>query len=269
MSGHLKIIMAIFAICLAGETIAGSHKPAFGGDFTFRKIKPPKSGAKKRITVQVPPVVQKAAPAPEVASKPASGDLDWFWSEVKPEFAASVPGRFNKAVAHLAKAPNGKAPYAPRLETLKAIAASHGRHILVETFDKKVSPALVLALISVESAGKTDALSNKGAQGLMQLIPATAERFGVADASKPEQNIKGGVAYLDWLMGEFSGDPILALAGYNAGEGAVRKHGGVPPYPETRAYVPKVLAAWKVARGLCLTPPELPTDGCVFRTSGS
>ena len=70
--------------------------------------------------------------------------------------------------------------------------------------------------------------------------------------------------YLDWLLGEFAGDPVLALAGYNAGEGAVRDNRGVPPYAETRAYVPKVLAAFSVARGLCQTPPVLISDGCVF-----
>lgn len=65
-------------------------------------------------------------------------------------------------------------------------------------------------------------------------------------------------------MGEFDRDPILVLAGYNAGEGSVRKHAGVPPFAETRDYVPKVLAAFQVAQGLCLTPPELISDGCVF-----
>jgi soluble lytic murein transglycosylase-like protein len=68
-------------------------------------------------------------------------------------------------------------------------------------------------------------------------------------------------------MEEFGNDPILVLAGYNAGEGAVRKHGGVPPYKETRNYVPKVLAAFQVARALCLTPPQLISDGCVFQTA--
>jgi soluble lytic murein transglycosylase-like protein len=125
-----------------------------------------------------------------------------------------------------------------------------------------------LALISVESGGRTVAESNKGAQGLMQLIPDTAARFGVTDSTDPVQNIKGGVAYLVWLMNEFKGDPILALAGYNAGENAVKKHGGVPPYAETRNYVPKVLAAWTVAKGMCMSPPELVSDGCVFRTKG-
>ena len=98
----------------------------------------------------------------------------------------------------------------------------------------------------------------------MQLMPATAERFGVADRLVSAENIRGGVAYLDWLLGHFDGDPVLALAGYNAGEGSVRDNAGVPPYAETRAYVPKVLAAWTVARGLCQTPPVLISDGCVF-----
>ena len=136
------------------------------------------------------------------------------------------------------------------------------------TVGTDVSPALVLALISVESSGKANAESHKGAQGLMQLIPATAERFGIDDPTDPSQNIKGGVAYLAWLLNEFDRDPILALAGYNAGENAVKDNGGVPPYAETRAYVPKVLNAWRVAKGLCRTPPELVTDACVFNVSG-
>lgn len=157
---------------------------------------------------------------------------------------------------------------APRLQTLQDIAKAYGPDILLATIGTDISPALVVALISVESSGSTTAESEKGAMGLMQLIPATAERFGVTDATDPSQNIKGGVKYLGWLMKHFGRDPILTLAGYNAGENAVTKHGGVPPYAETRAYVPKVLAAWQVARGLCLTPPELMTDGCVFAVNG-
>ena len=94
---------------------------------------------------------------------------------------------------------------------------------------------------------------------------ATVERFGVEDRLVPAQSIAGGVKYLNWLMGEFQNDPILVLAGYNAGEGSVRKYKGVPPFVETRDYVPKVLSTFQVARGLCLTPPELISDGCVLR----
>ncbi|MCB2140264.1 MAG: lytic transglycosylase domain-containing protein, partial [Rhodobacteraceae bacterium] len=92
--------------------------------------------------------------------------------------------------------------------------------------------------------------------------------FGVVDRMDPSDNIRGGVAYLDWLMGQFGGDPLMVLAAYNAGENAVRGAGGVPAYAETRNYVPKVLAAWMVARGLCVTPPDLVSDGCVFAANG-
>ncbi|MEO1797868.1 MAG: lytic transglycosylase domain-containing protein, partial [Pseudomonadota bacterium] len=132
------------------------------------------------------------------------------------------------------------------------------------TVGTRVSPALVLAVISVESSGDAQAISRAGAQGLMQLMPATADRFGVTDAFDPVDNIKGGVALLDHLMETYGEDPILVLAAYNAGEGAVRDHGGVPPYAETRDYIPKVLSAFRVARGLCLTPPLMLSDGCVF-----
>jgi soluble lytic murein transglycosylase-like protein len=140
----------------------------------------------------------------------------------------------------------------------------YGAEIRRETAGTRVSPALVLAVMAVESAGRADAVSHAGAAGLMQLMPATAARFGVQDRLLPSESIRGGVAYLNWLLGHFSGDPILTLAAYNAGEGSVQNNQGVPPYPETRAYVPKVLAAWAVAQDLCETPPESVSGDCVF-----
>jgi soluble lytic murein transglycosylase-like protein len=106
-----------------------------------------------------------------------------------------------------------------------------------------VQPELALAIIRAESNFDAAAVSPKNAQGLMQLIPATAERFNVRNPFDPEQNIRGGLAYLRWLLAYFEGDLQLVAAAYNAGEGTVDRYQGVPPFDETRAYVTKVLEA--------------------------
>jgi soluble lytic murein transglycosylase-like protein len=107
----------------------------------------------------------------------------------------------------------------------------------------QLEPHLVLAFIAAESNFDASALSPKNAQGLMQLIPDTAARFGVRNAMDPVQNVRGGMAYLRWLLAYFEGDVVLAAAAYNAGEGAVDRYRGVPPYAETRQYV------WKIVQG--------------------
>lgn len=104
-----------------------------------------------------------------------------------------------------------------------------------------LDPKLVLAVIEAESNFNPKALSPKQAQGLMQLIPATAKRFGVQDPWDAKQNLRGGMAYLRWLLDHFDGDVKLALAGYNAGEKAVERHGGIPPYAETQSYVKRIV----------------------------
>lgn len=107
----------------------------------------------------------------------------------------------------------------------------------------QLAPALVLAVIAQESNFDPLAESPKKAQGLMQLMPGTAARFRVTRITDPSQNIRGGMAYLRWLLAYFEGDVMLALAAYNAGEGAVDRYLGVPPYAETRLYVRKIMAA--------------------------
>ena len=106
--------------------------------------------------------------------------------------------------------------------------------------DHGVDPRFIHAVIWQESKYIADARSHAGAQGLMQLMPATAKRFGCEDPSDPVENITAGTKYLSWLLKRFSGDVELALAGYNAGEGAVDKYDGIPPYNETRNYVKSI-----------------------------
>jgi Transglycosylase SLT domain len=261
---------------------------AFADDFSFKRVKAGEGIPGKRITVQIDPEEQarylaalpKVDPNPDHGleePKPVTGAEDeqapgpapsssyaWYWDTV-PTGIEAAGERFDLALTTLSQGPDGKVVRAPRLQQMQEVADEYGTEILKATLDTNVSPALVLAVIGIESAGRSDAVSSAGAVGLMQLIPATAERFGVSDSSDPVQNIKGGVAYLDWLLNEFDNDPVMVLAAYNAGEGAVRANQGVPPYAETRDYVPKVLAAWQVAQGLCLSPPQLVTDPCVFK----
>lgn len=109
----------------------------------------------------------------------------------------------------------------------------------------KVSPELALAVIQVESNFNARARSARNAQGLMQLIPETARRFNVRDPYDPVQNIRGGLAYLRWLLSYFRGNVALVAAGYNAGEGAVDRYRGIPPYKETRGYVKRILEYFK------------------------
>jgi soluble lytic murein transglycosylase-like protein len=120
-------------------------------------------------------------------------------------------------------------PSAPLAETVDRIAQQN-----------QLSPRLVHSVIQAESNYNPNAVSPKGAQGLMQLIPSTARRFGVSNVFDPADNIQGGARYLKYLLGLYKGDESLALAAYNAGEGAVSRYGGVPPFPETQDYVARV-----------------------------
>ncbi|MFY0662338.1 MAG: lytic transglycosylase domain-containing protein [Shimia sp.] len=263
----LAVALAAFVGFWAPES-AFAEGPKPFPDFSAKRVKPPQAGQGKRITVQIAPAVVPEAQASEdtevVAPGSGVGAMAWFWEEVSPKLDDTSPGRLEGALNKVSKPPEGKTVPTPRLTTLQTIVQGHGIDILRSTIGTQVSPALVLAVIAVESGGKADAVSGAGAEGLMQLMPDTAARFGVEDSFAGADNIAGGAKFLDFLMNKFEGDPILVLAGYNAGENSITEHAGVPPYAETRAYVPKVLAAFQVARALCMTPPELISDGCVF-----
>ena len=133
-----------------------------------------------------------------------------------------------------------------------ALSAIYDHHVDAASRLYQVSSDLVRAVIAVESEFDQWAVSSKGARGLMQLMPATARRLGVLDAFDARQNIFGGTQYLRILLDQFAGDVELVLAAYNAGEGAVQRYGGVPPYRETRGYVKKVGA---LLGGLSATAP--------------
>lgn len=126
-------------------------------------------------------------------------------------------------------------------------ATPFGKEIYRAASDHGVSPALVAAIVSVESEFDPAARSHKGAVGLMQVMPQTAQRFGhdARRLTEPAANLAAGSQYLKWLTQRYSGDLSLVLGGYNAGEGAIDRYGGIPPYPETRQYVRKVLAAFR------------------------
>ncbi len=123
--------------------------------------------------------------------------------------------------------------------------AAHDKHIEDASRKYNIDPLLIYAQMHQESAFKIRATSHKGASGLMQLMPATARRFGVTSIYDPKQNIEAGVRYMRWLLDFFGQDVVLALAGYNAGEGAVLRYGrNVPPFRETREYVRRISARY-------------------------
>jgi soluble lytic murein transglycosylase-like protein len=136
------------------------------------------------------------------------------------------------------------------LEELERGAAAADVRLLVEQAARRrgIDPALVLAVVSVESGFRPEAVSPKGAQGLMQLMPRTAESLGVEDAFDPEPKLDGGVRHLESLLKLYDGNLTRALAAYNAGQGAVARHGGVPPYRETREYVRRVLERYRAKK---------------------
>ena len=240
----------------------------------FRRVKVETRPLGQRINIQIKPEEQYSVDViidPRLPARPMDPVLDgavdqanWFWGALSTRLSDASDTRMREAMEVLRSRPSGNAPLAPDASFMGELAGRYGKDILRGTINRRVSPAFVLAVIGVESAGNPDAVSSAGATGLMQLIPDTAKRFGVRKINDPAQNIAGGAAYLDWLLAEFQQDPLLALAGYNAGENAVKQYGGIPPFAETRNYVPKVVAAWRVARNLCETPPDFVWQGCVF-----
>lgn len=269
---QVKILRLALAAFLCAAVPAAANE-----GFSFKRVKPPEKGARKLITIQVEPKKEEERKLGYVVSLPAlpdeprpsrtpgaGGGTEWFWAQISPALTEARPSRMEEAVRAIEAHARNTGGFVADRNLLASIRDRYAAEILTGTAGTQVSPALIVAVIAVESAGRPSAQSSAGAVGLMQLMPATAKRFGVSDRTDPAQSIRGGAKYLDFLLNEFGGDPVLALAGYNAGEGAVRGNGGVPEYAETRAYVPKVMAAWLGAREMCLSPPVRATDGCLF-----
>ena len=270
--GRVVGIMFRVVAIIAGMSLGATWVFAQQNDINPKFGKPPPANATKRITVFIEPVdPSDIPPDSERAPDPmpdSSEHAAWFWRDIQPRgrdgFASSDLDAALRTIQ--TSAPESTVPTA---QAMQDMVQRWNPQILMSAGISNMSPALIAAVIWVESRGKADAISPAAAQGLMQLIPATAERFGVIDPFDPMQNVIAGAKYLAWLLNKFQGDPILMLAGYNAGENAVIQSGGVPDYAETRHYVPKVLAAYAIARMLCKTPPVLVTDGCVFQLANA
>ncbi|WP_245985966.1 lytic transglycosylase domain-containing protein [Azospirillum thermophilum] len=175
-------------------------------------------------------------------------DLGRAWLRTAAALGSNEAARYVKAPASRTKAPDRCEPPNASWGVVRKPPAELRALVTKLAPNYGLDPELVLAVIAVESGFRVDVVSNKNAMGLMQLIPETAERFGVGNAFDPEQNLRGGMKYLRWLLAYFDGDVRLALAGYNAGEGAVLQYKGVPPYRETQDYVVKVQSIYPRSR---------------------
>lgn len=174
------------ALNWAAPALAESHR--LQGDFTFRRVGVPTAGATNRITVQVSPSAPSAPGGPAAAGSavnaprapgapaiaglaPAPNGVEWYWEAISPSLDDASSFSLEEAVTALRAAPSGQAVPAPRLQGMTELADRYGVEILTASIGTNVSPALILAVISVESAGRSDAVSSAGAQGLMQLMP--------------------------------------------------------------------------------------------------
>lgn len=167
------------------------------------------------------------------------------------------PGAMPGSLGAGASDPMGFAPFNPMsagVSLTGAIGQPGSRVVAGNKFATEIAAAairhgvdvgLLTALVEQESSFNPQAVSPVGAQGLTQLMPATARSLGVTNPMDPVQNLNGGAKYLAQMMREFNGDTRLALAAYNAGPGAVRRHGGIPPYRETQNYVSRIMSRWQ------------------------
>ncbi len=169
-------------------------------------------------------------------SKP-SGNFDQFTKQVKVTY-------YKDAANYTNSSNNNNNDYGSSAASKSGTRNAYDSYILSSATRHGVDPALMKAMMHTESAFNPNARSPVGAQGLMQLMPATARRFKVSNAWNPAENIEGSAKYIAWLMKRFNNNIEFAIAGYNAGEGNVDKYNGIPPFKETRNYVKSVMSRY-------------------------
>jgi soluble lytic murein transglycosylase-like protein len=192
------------------------------------------------------------APSPSFAAS-------WFWKEVPARIEDGSRSRAMRVVSDARD--RGQWLFGTKAQARRVLTRWRPE-IEAAARKARISEALIAAVVMVESGGNPNAKSPAGALGLGQLMPATARRYGVRNAFNPAENLRGSAAYLSDLMKMFRGDLVLALAAYNSGENTVLRYQGVPPYAETRAYVPRVLAAFDSAGRFCASPPRSARRQC-------
>lgn len=242
--GALIASCLLLAPALPGQAGAAELSASSG---VFKVVKPPQPGARRLVLTTA-----QSAPRPRQRHR-------WFWQVASPKLADANEARLGELSAVAAR----KLQSRDATNLVRQIAETYRAEIAAAARGAQISEALIVAVIAAESGGRVTARSPKGAQGLAQLMPGTAARLGVKDAYDPAENLRGAADYLSILLDMFEQDTLLALAGYNAGENAVTRFKGVPPYAETRDYVPKVLNYYAAASLDCLFPPRGPRSPCI------
>jgi soluble lytic murein transglycosylase-like protein len=232
----MKKLPSVFVLLLL-SCLSASAQQAGPGSYRFDNF-------------DVPGGVRVETPA-QVPARALRSKLLKLTARTAPSAVASTQPAAQPAAPRSSVAPAPALPMAAgtALEGFSTGDANVDRYIVDSSNRHGVDPLLIYSIMHRESSFKRFALSNKGARGLMQLMPATAARLGVRDIFDPQQNIEGGVKYISILLDMFEGDVRLALAGYNAGEGAVLKFGRrVPPYAETQEYVRRISERYALMR---------------------
>ena len=235
----IRSILTILAVVVAAVAAMGQNSPRVFDNFD----------RSQGVQVHLPP-----KPEPSLVTRRVKRNGRWVVITEDPLVRKTVSNKPTASVTDsLATRTSGYNPTGARLTmgtstSLKGFTTGNEQHdqFIVESSRRyRIDPLLIYSQMHQESSFKIRATSYKGASGLMQLMPATARRFGVTKIYDPRQNIDAGVKYMRWLLDTFNQDVVLALAGYNAGEGAVMKYGWrIPPYRETQEYVRRITSRY-------------------------